>query len=91
MKHIANDLIQKLYDAGAITTDPRYVRRIVIDLPCNGVARVLIETFADDDKVTPELVGDIIMQLSERDPDDTQVGVDPPQTGAALHVVSRPA
>jgi hypothetical protein len=84
VKFIANKIIQDLYDAGAITTDPRYVRRVVIDIPAGGVARVLIETFADSDKVTPEVVADIINTIEQRDPDDTQVGVNP-LTGAELH------
>lgn len=83
MKFIANEIFQQLYDAGAIQTDPRYVRRVVIDIPAGGVCRVLVEQFADDDKVTPELVGDIIMQLEKRDPNDTQIGRT--LEGAELH------
>ena len=64
MKHIGNDMIQKLYEAGAITTDPRYVRRVVIDIPPPGIFGELMlmvdivpysEYFIFDEPVIPLL------------------------------------
>lgn len=51
-KFISSDAIyQALYDMGAVEEEPKNVRRVVIDLECGRVARILMEKYADDEKL----------------------------------------
>jgi hypothetical protein len=45
---VTPDVIQKLYDAGLIAEEPRYVRRVLFDFKAGHVGLMYIEKFADD-------------------------------------------
>lgn len=42
-------IFDALHKSGAITIEPRYVRRVVIDLKAGSIGMIYVEQFADDE------------------------------------------
>jgi hypothetical protein len=61
--HNSNDVVQRLHEQGAIP-DPRYVRRVVIDLQAGSIGRMYVELFADDEKLSASLA-DMKIEVDE--------------------------
>jgi hypothetical protein len=72
-KFIGVDKIyQALYDIGAVEEDPQNVRRVVIDLEANSVARIYIEKFADDEKLSAGLTAGLRVEQATAAPGEVR-------------------
>jgi hypothetical protein len=79
-KFITMDLIDQLAEAGVIADDPRYVRRVIIDLQAGTPARIYIEKFGDNETLTAELVASL--GLTPQEADDRGIVMKDHSTGA---------
>jgi len=68
-KFIGVDAIyQALYDVGAVVEEPQNVRRVIIDLEAGSVARIYIEKFADDEKLSAGLTAGLAVEAATAAP-----------------------
>ncbi len=71
--HHPNGLGKKLADAGVI---PKHCRRVVIDIPCEGITMVYYECYCDQEVlhvITPESLSNAaVIDTGNRDPTDIE-------------------